>query len=73
MMATQEYGGLRDQLDLEQSLRVEAETFAHEVRQRTRVMIAWSVTLMIIGRCSTAQSRKNLGCDIAFLQAPFIS
>ncbi|XP_055499328.1 shootin-1-like [Leucoraja erinacea] len=31
MMATQEYEDLRQQLDLEQSLRQEAETFAHEM------------------------------------------
>lgn len=31
MMAAQEYDGMKDQLDLEQSLRVKAETFAHEV------------------------------------------
>lgn len=31
MMAAQEYDGMKDQLDLEQSLRVKAETYAHEV------------------------------------------
>lgn len=31
MMAAQEYEGMKDQLDLEQSLRVKAETYAHEV------------------------------------------
>ena len=40
MMATQEFGGLRDQLDLEQSLRAEAETYAHEVRPRLCMTIA---------------------------------
>lgn len=30
-MAAQEYDGMKDQLDLEQSLRVKAETYAHEV------------------------------------------
>lgn len=30
-MAAQEYDGMKEQLDLEQSLRVQAETFAHEV------------------------------------------
>ncbi|XP_062416443.1 shootin-1 [Pungitius pungitius] len=32
-MAAQEYGGMKDQLDLEQSLRVKAETYAHEVNK----------------------------------------
>lgn len=31
-MAAQEFDGMKEQLDLEQSLRVQAETFAHEVR-----------------------------------------
>lgn len=31
MMAAQEYEGMKEQLDLEQSLRVKAETYAHEV------------------------------------------
>lgn len=31
MMAAQEYDGMKEQLDLEQSLRVKAETYAHEV------------------------------------------
>ncbi|KAM7418193.1 hypothetical protein PAMA_017713 [Pampus argenteus] len=31
MMATQEYDGMKEQLDLEQSLRVKAETYAHEM------------------------------------------
>lgn len=36
MMATQEYEGMKDQLDLEQNLRVKAETYAHEVTMRRR-------------------------------------
>lgn len=32
MMAAQEYEGMKEQLDLEQSLRVKAETYAHEVK-----------------------------------------
>lgn len=31
MMAANEYEGLQEQLDLEQSLRQKAETYAHEV------------------------------------------
>lgn len=31
MMAANEYEGLKDELDLEQSLRQKAETYAHEV------------------------------------------
>ncbi|CAI5653191.1 unnamed protein product [Oreochromis niloticus] len=31
MMAAQEYEGMKEQLDLEQSLRVKAETYAHEM------------------------------------------
>uniref|UniRef100_A0A3Q1G9G8 Shootin-1 n=1 Tax=Acanthochromis polyacanthus TaxID=80966 RepID=A0A3Q1G9G8_9TELE len=31
MMAAQEYDGMKEQLDLEQSLRVQAETYAHEM------------------------------------------
>uniref|UniRef100_A0A3Q4A995 Uncharacterized protein n=1 Tax=Mola mola TaxID=94237 RepID=A0A3Q4A995_MOLML len=31
MMAAQEYDGLKEQLDLEQNLRVKAETYAHEM------------------------------------------
>lgn len=31
MMAAQEYEGMKEQLDLEQGLRVKAETYAHEV------------------------------------------
>lgn len=31
-MAAQEYDGMKEQLDLEQSLRVKAETYAHEVK-----------------------------------------
>lgn len=31
MMAASEYEGLKEQLDLEQSLRQKAETYAHEV------------------------------------------
>ncbi|CAL8332899.1 unnamed protein product [Gadus morhua 'NCC'] len=46
MMATQEYGGLRDQLDLEQSLRVEAETFAHEMLVKQKEANRQSVILM---------------------------
>lgn len=34
MMATQEYEGMKEQLDLEQNLRVKAETYAHEVKKR---------------------------------------
>lgn len=34
MMAAQEYDGMKEQLDLEQSLRVKAETYAHEVKKR---------------------------------------
>lgn len=35
-MAAQEYDGMKEQLDLEQSLRVKAETYAHEVKQRSQ-------------------------------------
>lgn len=31
VMAAQEYDGMKEQLDLEQNLRVQAESFAHEV------------------------------------------
>lgn len=31
MMAAQEYDGMKEQLDLEQSLRAKAETYAHQV------------------------------------------
>lgn len=34
MMAAQEYEGMKEQLDLEQNLRVQAETYAHEVSER---------------------------------------
>lgn len=34
MMAAQEYDGMKEQLDLEQSLRVKAETYAHEVQSQ---------------------------------------
>lgn len=33
MMAAQEYDGMKEQLGLEQSLRVKAETYAHEVKK----------------------------------------
>lgn len=33
MMAAQEYEGMKEQLDLEQNLRVKAETYAHEVKR----------------------------------------
>lgn len=33
MMAAQEYDGMKEQLDLEQNLRVKAETYAHEVNE----------------------------------------
>lgn len=33
MMAAQEYDGMKEQLDLEQNLRVKAETYAHEVHE----------------------------------------
>lgn len=36
MMATQEYEDMKEQLDLEQSLRVKAETYAHEVSKGHR-------------------------------------
>lgn len=36
MMATQEYEGMKEQLDLEQSLRVKAETYAHEVKKKKK-------------------------------------
>lgn len=38
MMAAQEYDGMKDQLDLEQSLRVKAETYAHEVMREGAVV-----------------------------------
>lgn len=31
-MAAQEYDGMKEQLDLEQNLRVKAESYAHEVK-----------------------------------------
>lgn len=34
MMAAQEFDGMKEQLDLEQSLRVKAETYAHEVKNQ---------------------------------------
>lgn len=36
MMAAQEYDGMKEQLDLEQNLRVKAETYAHEVKKRAQ-------------------------------------
>lgn len=36
MMAAQEYEGMKEQLDLEQSLRVKAETYAHEVKSESQ-------------------------------------
>lgn len=33
-MAAQEYDGLKEQLDMEQNLRVKAESYAHEVTRR---------------------------------------
>lgn len=33
LMVAQEYEGIKEQLDLEQNLRVQAETYAHEVRR----------------------------------------
>lgn len=33
MMAAQEYDGMKEQLDLEQNLRVKAESYAHEVKK----------------------------------------
>ena len=40
MMATQEYDGMKEELDLEQNLRVKAETYAHEVTIQTHSAIA---------------------------------
>ncbi len=36
MMAAQEYDGMKEQLDLERSLRVKAETYAHEVKKQSQ-------------------------------------
>lgn len=36
MMAAQEFEGMKEQLDLEQSLRVKAETYAHEVMKESQ-------------------------------------
>ncbi len=37
MMATHEYENMKEQLDLEQSLRQKSETYAHEVRDKTHL------------------------------------
>lgn len=37
MMAAQEYEGMKEQLDLEQNLRVKAESYAHEVKEQATV------------------------------------
>lgn len=37
MMAAQEFDGMKEQLDLEQSLRVKAETYAHEVKKSASI------------------------------------
>lgn len=37
MMATYEYENMKEQLDLEQSLRQKAETYAHEVWDKTHL------------------------------------
>lgn len=46
-MAAQEFDGMKEQLDLEQSLRVQAETFAHEVRNPGFLLaqVRWSCDL----------------------------
>lgn len=36
MMAAQEYEGMKEQLDLEQNLRVKAESYAHEVKKSSQ-------------------------------------
>lgn len=36
-MAAQEFDGMKEQLDLEQNLRVKAETYAHEVKKSASV------------------------------------
>ncbi|KAJ3588298.1 hypothetical protein NHX12_011891 [Muraenolepis orangiensis] len=46
VMATQEYEGLRDQLDLEQSLRETAETYAHEMLVKQKEANRQSVILL---------------------------
>lgn len=45
MMAAQEYDGMKEQLDLEQSLRVKAETYAHEVKKRSQKHAAVKVEM----------------------------
>lgn len=52
MMATQEYEGMKEQLDLEQNLRVQAETYAHEVGQTS---IPPPPCLTIEGFCMNVQ------------------
>lgn len=37
MMAAQEFDGMKEQLDLEQNLRVKAETYAHEVKKSASI------------------------------------
>uniref|UniRef100_A0A3B5BNW7 Si:dkey-280e21.3 n=1 Tax=Stegastes partitus TaxID=144197 RepID=A0A3B5BNW7_9TELE len=46
MMAAQEYEGMKDQLDLEQSLRVQAETYAHEMLVRQKEANRQSMLLL---------------------------
>lgn len=45
MMAAQEYEGMKEQLDLEQNLRVKAETYAHEVKKRSQKYTAVKVQM----------------------------
>lgn len=56
MMAAQEYEGMKEQLDLEQNLRVTAETYAHEVTG-----VAGWIPALVLRRCTWASPQIQTG------------
>lgn len=55
MMAAQEYEGMKEQLDLEQNLRVKAESYAHEVKEQSQKYGAFKVQVTRVTHAAVVQ------------------
>lgn len=67
MMAAQEYEGMKEQLDLEQNLRVKAESYAHEVKEQSQKYGAdkVQVTHVNTGDCGSVARAAREGENVS--------
>lgn len=59
MMATHEYEGLKEQLDLEQNLRQKAETYAHEVANWAKLLPPKELNSVPGSHCSPVNAKTR--------------